>query len=176
MYKALLLLFLLLSNNINAQENSEKNECFTAIVNIQELANRSTAYQELMKKLEKHHKSLQDKSRTIDEELRLKTDQLEKQRTNLSDEEYDEQERQLQKEFEEYAQNYQIEREQFQQEFRKEAELYDKSLAKIIKAVAEEKKCTYILQSQSLLYYNSIMDITGVILSELNNILPNLGD
>jgi Skp family chaperone for outer membrane proteins len=129
-----------------------------------------------MKKLEKHHKDLQEKSRIIDRDLKLKTDKLEKKKLILSQDDYDKQEKQLQNEFEKYAQNYHNDREQFQQQFRKEAELYDKNLAKIIKAIAEKQKYTYVLQSQNLLYYNSIMDITGIVLLELNKVLPLIGD
>ncbi len=145
-----------------------------AIIDSQELIEKSKAVQSIREQANKKLESLRKEATNKEKELKKKFDDLESNKRKLSKEAFEEGNEKIAKEAQEfqkesYEARMKIEKSSVEAMAKVEEAIFD-----IIKARSKKEKYSLVLSKLSTFYNDDSLDITDSVLAELDKVLPRV--
>ena len=145
-----------------------------AVVNIQEIMRDSTAAKSVKDQLESKQKMFQSEMTKKEQELQKEDQELGKQRGVLSQDAFDKKVKEFRSRADAAQKDVQGKRAQIENAFSSSLGEIQKSVTDIVAKIAKDKGYILVVPSSQALYFDSKLDITKDVLSQLNSSLPKV--
>lgn len=145
-----------------------------AVVNIQQIMREATAAQNVREQLESKQKSFQAEISKKEEQLQKEDQELGKKRSVLSKSAFEEKARAFRTKATEVQKEVQGKKAMLDNAFEHSINDIQKVVTDIIAGLAKEKGFTVAIPTSQILYSDSKLDISGDVLTRLNQKLPKL--
>jgi len=144
------------------------------ILDLDEINQKAAVFKSIRAQMDQYGAVFSDAIKSEDDELRNANKELARQRTILSPEAYAEERRK----FEQNVANFQRQVERRKQSLNavhaKAVTEAENALRKIIADFARENDVALVLRSDTIVFYNKAMDMTGIILERFDKAMPNI--
>lgn len=145
-----------------------------AVVDIEEIERRAAAAKDVRRQINEYRETLQAEFREKDEQLRTANQELVRQRAILSPESFAEERRKFEARVVDTQREVQIQRQALDNAMKKALKSVEVVLDEITREVMSETGVTLLLRRQALVYSVESLDITGLLLTKLDERLPSV--
>lgn len=146
--------------------NAEEVKIFT--VDSEKIAESSVAFKEARKKIDEKREQYEAKSAKMQETLTKKFQDLEKRKNVISTEAYNKEREQNIVEAEKYQRTAYMERANLEQAYQALVNDFYEKLTEVITKKAKDKNASLVLNKMHVLYSEDKLDITDLIIEQLN--------
>ncbi len=166
---------MLISHTYVKQSQAQTNPSnLIAIIDTQIILEKSTAIQKVKEQLDKKAEEFKNESSTKEAYFKKKYEDLEKQKSVISKEAFEEKNTQLAKEFSDTQKKFQENRNLLDKAYMEAMQEFEKTLTEIVKQEASKSGSKVALPKAQTLYSDSSLDVTNNVLEVLNKKLPNI--
>ena len=144
------------------------------VVDMQAVIRGSSAVKNINSQIEAKKKVFQNEISAQEEKLRKAGDKLKKDKAVLSEEKFKEKRKQFQNDVAKVQRDVQERRVKLEKAYAAALKQVQKKIAEIIKAKATAKKLEMVVPSSQILYADETMNMTDVVLKQLNSTLPKV--
>ncbi len=145
-----------------------------AVVDIEEIERRAAAAKDIRRQINEYRETLQAEFREKDEQLRTANQELVRQRAILSPESFAEERRKFEARVVDTQREVQIQRQALDNAMKKALKSVEAVLDEVTREVMSETGVTLLLRRQALVYPVESLDITGLLLTKLDERLPSV--
>lgn len=145
-----------------------------AMVNVQEIMNKSTAAQSIAKQIEAKRSSYQEQVKKQEESLRKADQDLTKQRSSLSAEALEQKRKEFRKKVSDVQQDVQKKRAQLDKAYAGAINEIQQKVTSIVADLSKDKGFDVAIPTSQLVYGKPEMDITAQVLEKLNKDMPDV--
>jgi Skp family chaperone for outer membrane proteins len=145
-----------------------------AVVDIEEIERRAAAAKDIRRQINEYRETLQAEFREKDEQLRTANQELVRQRAILSPESFAEERRKFEARVVDTQREVQIQRQALDNAMKKALKSVEAVLDEVTREVMSETGVTLLLRRQALVYSVESLDITGLLLTKLDERLPSV--
>ena len=164
----------MLSCNINASlaENIDKSSVL--VVDTQILLEKSTAIIKVKEQLEKKAEEFKKDSSAKETSFKKRFEDLEKQKSVLSKDAFEQKNNELAKEFGDAQKKVQESRALLEKVYGESMQQFEKGLAEVISSIVAKENASVVIPKAQLLFSSPNLDITSQVLDALNKKLPTI--
>ena len=145
-----------------------------AVVDVDEIERRAAAAQNIRRQINEYRETLQAEFRKKDAQLRTANQKLVRQRTILSPEAFADERRKFEAQVVDTQRNVQVQRQALDKAMKVALKSVEVVLDEVIREVVKANGITLLLRREALVYSVESLDITGVLLTELDTRLPSV--
>lgn len=144
------------------------------IVDVQRVINSSAAGQSLQKQAEQRRSQIQSDLVAKEKQLRVESDQLNAQRAQLAQADFQQKAQALQEKLKSWRQEGEEKRRAFEVSYNDAQKMIFQTLQKVIGEIAVQRKLTLVLNKSVVIVSAQAWDITDSSLAQLNKVLPSV--
>ncbi len=144
------------------------------VVDFQKIIESSSAYQDIRSQLDKKTDAFRSNATKIEEKLQKGYQELDSQKSVLSGEAYSKKRKALDKEVETSQEKFHMERLSLDKASSQAMAILEKKLFEIVEENAKIRDLSVVLASSSLIYSHSSLDITDIVVEQLNKKLSSV--
>lgn len=155
-------------------QNETMQQPTVAVIDMQEIRQKSKAVKSIEQQIQKRKKAYQDKLSEKEKELREEDKSLAKQRSLLSEEAFKKKQKKLKERLGAFQRQIKTRRKALDRAYSKAMRRVQKQLVQIIRQIAEDQNLDVILNKGSVVVVRSDMEITELALERLNGRLASV--
>lgn len=173
----LALSFMLASPMASAQDAEVKDpadvDLLILVVDVPAILARSKAAKDIQQQLETRRKSYQEQIAEKEEELKNAQLELEKQRTILSNEAFQERQQEFREQLASVQRGVQQRKSVLERAFAESMNELRKAVVAVVAEISQEKGATLVLSNQQIVLVDTNLDITEQVLTSLDERVPS---
>jgi Skp family chaperone for outer membrane proteins len=145
-----------------------------AVIDVQRLQRESAASKSIQAQIEKQHAAYQQQISKQENELRAAKQELDRQRTLVSPEAFNERVRQFEQKYANLQREVQSRKRELDKSASTALRTVEKSLTEIVQQLVEERKLTLVLVKNQVIFASPQYEVTDEVMKRLNAKLPSV--
>lgn len=144
------------------------------ILDLDEINQKAAVFKSIRAQMEQYSATFSAAIKSEDDELRNANKELARQRTILSPEAYAEERRKFEQSVTDFQRQVERRKQGLNAVHAKAVSEAEAALRNVIADFAKENSIALVLRSDTIVFYNTAMDMTGIILERLDKAMPSI--